>query len=62
DFSNQLPIMVTAKDAVKLRSMKGLPESVFSLIHEVSTRIILSHELDVRLQQLAQSLHEKCDS
>ncbi|MBX2881503.1 MAG: tetraacyldisaccharide 4'-kinase, partial [Granulosicoccus sp.] len=47
DFSNQLPIMVTAKDAVKLRSMKGLPESVFSLIHEVSTRIILSHELDV---------------
>lgn len=51
-FDDQAPILVTAKDAVKLRALSGLPGRVF----EVRTRVCLSAELEAAIGRLERTL------
>ncbi|ASJ75007.1 tetraacyldisaccharide 4'-kinase [Granulosicoccus antarcticus] len=53
-FSDDMPVLVTAKDAVKLTGLTDLPHSV----HEVRTRVNLSVELAAAIDNLEQSLRE----
>ncbi len=51
-FDDDAPILVTAKDAVKLRALSDLPVQLF----EVRTRVHLSNELDAAIDRLERSL------
>ncbi len=51
-FGDDAPILVTAKDAVKLGALPDLPDTVY----EVRTRVHLSNELDVAIDSLERSL------
>lgn len=51
-FSDGAPILVTAKDAVKLRALPDLPD----LVYEVRTQVDPGSELETAIQALEQSL------
>ena len=51
-FDDGAPILVTAKDAVKLGALPDLPDPVY----EVRTRVHLSRELDAAIDRLERSL------
>lgn len=52
DFQDQYPVLVTSKDAVKLRSLTALPQQLY----EVPTRVLLSDALEQQLLALEQTL------
>lgn len=52
DFADGLPVLVTAKDAVKITGLEQLPENVF----EVTTRVLTSTALDEAIHRLEASL------
>ncbi|MFK7890588.1 MAG: tetraacyldisaccharide 4'-kinase [Granulosicoccus sp.] len=54
-FADALPILVTSKDAVKLRCLDALPEHIGDRIYEVTTDVILSDELERKLAHLGQT-------
>ena len=51
-FDDDAPVLVTAKDAVKLRALRDLPDQVY----EVRTRVCLSDELEAAIGRLERSL------
>ena len=51
-FQDSAPILVTAKDAIKLGALPGLPVSVY----EVRTRVHFSDELEAEMERLERSL------
>lgn len=55
-FKESLPVLVTSKDAVKIRSMQNLPEDVGIRIHEITTRMVLASDLQYHLETLERSL------
>ena len=57
-FDDDLPVLVTAKDAVKMRSLGTLPASVF----QVCTRIVASAELSNQICLLEQMLKQHHNS
>ncbi len=54
EFGDELPILVTAKDAVKLKQLNTLPANIY----RIDTDLHLSDALDVAIQQLQDSLKQ----
>lgn len=54
-FPGEAPVLVTAKDAVKLANLVGLP----STVHEVGTRVRLSSALELAIDDLERSLRQR---
>lgn len=54
-FNDDLPVLVTAKDAVKLQSLRALPTSVY----EICTRVVASADLDEQICLLEQMMQRR---
>jgi tetraacyldisaccharide 4'-kinase len=54
-FDDDLAVLVTAKDAVKLRSLGALPATVY----EICTRVMVSDNLDQQICLLEQALQQR---
>lgn len=52
DFKDQLPVLVTVKDAVKLKEIENLPDGVY----QISTQVVVSAALDVAIVKLVDKL------
>jgi tetraacyldisaccharide 4'-kinase len=52
DFEDGLPVLVTVKDAVKLKSFDRLPDKVY----QINTRVIVSDALDFLIVKLKEKL------
>ena len=56
NFQDQLSVLVTSKDAVKIKSMSGLSGDRAERVHEIITRVELGHTLEKQLHALERSL------
>jgi tetraacyldisaccharide 4'-kinase len=52
DFEDDLPVLVTVKDAVKLKNIEGLPLKIY----QITTRVIVSDTLDFAITKLKDKL------
>lgn len=52
DFGDDLPVLVTVKDAVKLKTIDSLPDKVY----QINTRVIVSDALDLAVAKLKDKL------
>ena len=54
EFGDDLPVLVTVKDAVKLKKLVGLPDNVW----QINTQVVVSDSLNVAIGKLQETLSQ----